>query len=393
MTVEIRELELQEAVHGLHFLSSYAFTPTPPLPDFDQYAERIRNRTGSKYFGVLVNNQLQAISCATTPLTQNLRGKLVPMGGVANVATHPAARRKGYVRQMMSRIFTEFHENQVATSCLYPFKETFYQRMGYASLPQTKRIQFNPQCLSALLKMDLEVTFDLVSFYDGYENFRRFCQQVQKTTHGMALFSVPHKAAAKSHENWLVFAKMQGEIIGAMNYTLKDQIMNQTLHGHDFLFSNPEGKFALLNWIARHIDQVGNVILTIPPNRNGENYYTDIRPEHQGVFVPPMGRVVTLAALNGLPCGEGELTVQISDPYCEWNTGVWHLSGEGGKLQIMSGSTADCDLAIQGLSALVYGVTDPEELSLRDWGNPDTEQQAILRGLFPPAIPYLHAIY
>jgi predicted acetyltransferase len=393
MTVEIRELNLQEAIQGLHFLSNYAFTPTPPLPDFDQYAEKIRNRKGAKYFGVFVNQELQAISCATSPLTQNLRGKLFPMGGVANVATHPAARRRGYVHMMMSRIFKDFDERNMATSCLYPFKETFYQRLGYVPLPQTKIILFKPDCLSSILKMELEITYDLVSFYDGYEDFRAFCQQIQKAKHGMALFSIPQKEAAISHQAWLLIAKKNGKIIGVMNYTLKDQIMNQTLHAYDFLFMNSEGKFALLNWIARHIDQISKVILTLGPDQAGENLFTDIRPEYQGLFVPPMGRVINLLALNGLPCGAGEISIQLTDPNCKWNNGIWHLSGKDGNLKITPGKLVDCTLTVQGLSALVYGVTDPEELSIRKWGNPSPEDQAVLRALFPPAQPYLHAIY
>ena len=393
MTAEIRELNLDEAIKGLHFLSNYAFTPTPPLPDLDTYAERIHNREGSKYFGVIDDGQLQAISCATTPLTQNLRGKLFPMGGVANVATHPEARRKGYARLMMSRIFDEFFKTHQATSCLYPFKEVFYQRLGYVTFPQTKRIQFNPECLVSILKMDLGITFELVSFYDGYDNFRDFCQQIQKSTHGMALFSIPHKAAAKSHEAWLLFARKDGEVVGAMNYTLKDQIMNQTLVAYDFMFKNAEGKFALLNWIARHLDQVSKVILTIRPDQTGENFYMDIRPEYQGLFVPPMGRVINLTDLQGTPCGEGDISVKILDQNCEWNNGTWQLTGDAGELRITHSKTPDCTLTIHGLSALVYGVTDPSEFPLRGWGDPNSKQQAILRSLFPSALPYLHAMY
>ncbi len=294
---------------------------------------------------------------------------------------------------MMSRLFTDFYENQITTSCLYPFKETFYQRMGYVSLPQTKRIQFNPECLSPILKMNLDVTFELVSFYDGYDSFRKFSQQIQLKTHGMALFSIPQKEAAKGHEAWLLFAKKDGNIIGTMNYALKDQIMNQTLHAYDFFFIDAEGKFALLNWIARHIDQVGKVILTIRPDQMGENFFTDIRPDYQGVFVPPMGRVVTLTTLNDLPCGEGALTVKVTDQNCNWNNGTWQLLSENGKLQITRSDAPECELSIHGLSALVYGVTDPIEFDLRGWGNPDPDQQTILRNLFPPGLPYLHAIY
>jgi predicted acetyltransferase len=393
MPVEIRELELEEAIQGLPFLSSYAFTPTPPLPNFDSYAERIRQRKGSRYFGALEEGQLQAISCATTPLVQNLRGGLFPMGGIANVATHPAARRKGYARLMMTRLFQEFKETQVAASCLYPFKEAFYLRLGYAPLPQPMRIIFDPHCLLPLLKMDLDVSYELVSYAEGYHDYRAFCQQVQKRTHGMALFAIPQEEAAQSHEAWLLFARKGNSTLGVMNYTLKDQILNQTLLAYDFIFSSMSGRFALLNWIARHIDQAGKVILTLKPGQMGENYFTDIRPEFQGVFVPPMARVIDLTALEGLPCGEGDICIGLTDEHCAWNHATWRLFSQGGRLQITPAGQPDCSLTIHGLSALIYGVTDPEEFSLRRWGDPDPDQQAILRSLFPPAIPYLHAMY
>jgi predicted acetyltransferase len=315
------------------------------------------------------------------------------MGGVANVASHPAARRKGYVRQMMTTIFKEFHDTQTATSCLYPFQEAFYQRLGYASLPQSKRIIFKPDCLKPILNLNLQVSFELVSFSDGYRDYREFCQQIQHRTHGMALFTIPQDEAAKTHEAWLLFARQGDHILGVMNYTLKDQMMNQTLLAYDFFFSDALGRFALLNWIARHIDQVGKVILTIRSDQTGENFFTDIRPEYQGVFVPPMARVITLNALNGLPCSEGEITIRLADEYCEWNTGAWRLLGKDGRLQITPGGTPDCTLTIQGLSALIYGVTDPAELTLRGWGDPSPFHQAILQTLFPPALPYLHAMY
>lgn len=393
MTPIIRQLEIQEAVQGLHFLSSYAFTPTPPLPDFEPYSERIHNRKGSKYFGVFADDSLQAITCTTTPLIQNLRGCLFKMGGIANVATHPAARRKGYARELLRHQFKDFHEDGITTSCLYPFKEAFYEHLGYVTLPQTKRISFTPGCLDPILNMNLEIGFELVSFYDGYEKFRAYCQRQQERTHGMALFTIPQKEAAKGHQAWLLFAKLNEEIIGAMNYTLRDQIMNQTLLAYDFLFDNAIGKFALLNWIARHIDQAGKVILTLKPELFGENFYTDLRPEYQGVFVPPMARIISLTLLQGLPCGKGEIAIQLSDAECQWNNGTWRLSAENGELQIERVAKAECELTIHGLTALVYGIADPLELVLRGWGNPDANQQMILRKLFPPAIPYLHAMY
>jgi predicted acetyltransferase len=393
MTFEIRLLDIEEAIKILHFLSSYAFTPSPPLPEFENFAERIRSKEGANYYAVFSDNEPQAVSCETTPLNQNLRGKSFKMAGVANVASHPAARRKGYVRKLMLHMYREFNQKGYAVSCLYPFKESFYQRLGYITLPQSKKIIFSANNLEPVLKLNNQGAYDLVAFKNGYDAFRSFTEKYQAKTHGMALFAIPQQNAAKFHQAWLVFAKRNDEIVGVMNYTLKDNMMNQTLTAYDFLYTDPHGKFLLLNWIARHIDQVEKVILTLKPDQAGENLYTDLRPEFEGVFFPPMARVINIAALSGLPIGNGKISFQVEDPDCEWNNGVWTFESVDGQLAITKAKKADFMLSIHGLTALVYGVYDPAEFILRGWGNPNPEHQQILREMFPRAIPYLHAMY
>lgn len=393
MSSKIQHLDLEEAIEVLHFLSNYAFTPTPPLPQFQSYAEKIRNRKGANYFAVYENNQPQAIACATTPLTQNLRGKLFSMGGVSNVATHPDARRKGYARNLMHTLYNEFNQNNVAVSCLYPFKEDFYQSLGYITLPQTKRITFNPLHLKPLLNMDLNGHYELVTFKDGYQKFRSYLEKHQQNSHGMAISTVPQPEAAEDHDAWLVFAYQGEEILGVMNYILKDQILNQTLLAYDFLFSNSEGKFLLLNWIARHLDQVSKAILTIKPDQFGENLFTDLRPDFDGLYIPPMARVIKILALSGLPVGDGDFSIQVNDPECPWNNGIWQLTCDRGQLGIIEADHAQCELTVQGLTALVYGVYPPGEFALRNWGNPDKESQSALQKMFPPMTPFLHAVF
>jgi predicted acetyltransferase len=393
MTIEIRRLDLEEAINIAHFLSPYAFTPTPPLPEFEQFAEKLNSREGANYYAVFVDNEPLVISCETTPFSQNLRGSLFKMAGVAGVASHPAARRSGYVRKLMHYMYQEFEKNGYAVSCLYPFKESFYQRLGYVTLPQPKKMSFNASNLQPVLNLDIEGSYDLVSYEEGYDAYRTYCEKLQIQVHGMAVFTIPQKKAAKFHQSWLVFTKQHNEIIGVMNYRLEDKILNQTMIANEFLFSNAQGKFLLLNWIARHIDQVGKVVLSIRPDQFGENFFTDIRTEYEIVFRAPMARVIDISALDGLSVGKGKITVRVNDPDCEWNNGVWTFESKAGHLNLIKSEHPDCELTIHGVTALAYGVYDPEEFELRGWGNPDREQQEVLRMMFPPAIPYVHAIF
>ena len=93
--------------------------------------------------------------------------------------------------------------------------------------------------------------------------------------------------------------------------------MKQELVAFDFLFDSPAGKYLLLDWIARHLDQVATVKLVLKPDLVGETLFTDIRPDIERYFVAPMGRVIAVEALAGLPVGDGELNINLTDP--DWS--------------------------------------------------------------------------
>ncbi len=393
MTHDIRHLSSKEGIKILHFLSNYAFAPTPPLPEFDSFAEHQKKHTHTSYYAVYEDETAQAIADIPTPMTQNIRGGLFKMGGVADVATHPASRRKGYVRSLMRRIYQDMAEDGFAVSCLYPFRESFYERLGYVTLTQVHKAIFKPEGLRPLLKKDLPGTFELKTISEGFDDYRQFLKKMQSHLHGMSLFQPPQKDSAEDRKTWLVMAKHQGDIVGIMQYKLTDKMMDQTLKAYDFLFSEPLGKLLLLNWIARHIDQVSNVELWLPPGLASETLYTDITPDFGKVFVAPMGRIINLERLGGMPVGAGEVQFVLTDSDCDWHCGKWSLSSDQGTLAIKKTETVDFSLTIQGLSALIYGVCDPGEFELRGWGSPNPDQQTTLRNMFPPASPFIHAMY
>jgi predicted acetyltransferase len=91
-----------------------------------------------------------------------------------------------------------------------------------------------------------------------------------------------------------------------------------------------------------------------------------------------------------------QFSARISDPICPWNEGVWQFSAVEGRLVVQSapaGATADTDLTIQGLSALIYGTHDPADFALRGWGSPAPALQTTLRQMFPAGLPYLHEYF
>lgn len=107
----------------------------------------------------------------------------------------------------------------------------------------------------------------------------------------------------------------------------------------------------------------------------------------------PMGRVVRVDGLGGMQTGQGSFSARVTDPLCPWNEGVWRIETVAGVLQIQPTDKADCNLGIQGLSALIYGTHDPSGFAIRGWGDPAPELQEIMRTMFPAMLPHLHEYF
>ncbi len=102
MEITIRQLEGDELLESLYALTSYSLHASPPLQNKEEWMGNVRERMGMTCFAVFEGEEPVSI-VVSTPMTQNMRGKLYPSSGVWGVSTAPSARRKGYCRQAMAK--------------------------------------------------------------------------------------------------------------------------------------------------------------------------------------------------------------------------------------------------------------------------------------------------
>ena len=389
MTRTVREIAGEEMVDIFFRLTSYAFRPTPPLADEDMIKELIRRRRGARYFAAFEDQQ--AVACAGGhAMHQNSRGAIVPMGGVYAVAVHPAARRKGHARAMIADLLASMRADGQPYSCLYPFRESFYDRLGYATFPQPRWVKFNPGALAPLLKLDHGGQVDLCLLGEGYPDYYALVETLRTRVHGMAAFDEPNIAWASRNERWLALARVDGQVVGAAVYDIKgDDIAQFTLRCWRFLYLTAQARYLLLDWLARHIDQAARAEIWLPPDDYPETWFPDLSYKTEPGFLAPMGRVLDLPAAGGIPCGPGCFTARITDSLCPWNEGVWQFENNAGLLRIAPAAQAECDLSIQAVAALIYGVNAPADFLYRGWGNPPAPVQETMRVMFPRQTPYM----
>ena len=395
--MEIRQITVDERLGTMFPLQAYAFYPSPwTAADADSYLDRLR--FDRETVSLVAEEDGEALACAAAiPMRQNVRGLVHPMAGIASVASHPAARRRGVVRALLVRLLRQMRDAGHPVSCLYPFKPSFYERFGYVGLLARRTAAFPPAGLGHLLRAELPGTVTRSDIKEGYADHRALTLRLLAERHG---FSVSPDSRASMWEEsvtrWVATARVDGEVVGAVTYRIERQ--GGDLVADDLLTTGPLGRALLLQFFARHVDQVGRVVVSVGPDEVPELWGTDLAAHIEArasfpEFPAPMARVLSVEALAGTPAGPGTLIVDVVDD--ELIGGRYRLDADGGGLAVTRdpGGEPGATLTSAGLSGLVFGVLDPVEVGLRGFGTVRPEAAAALRSLFPPASPYLYEAF
>ncbi|WP_406039002.1 GNAT family N-acetyltransferase [Micromonospora sp. NBC_00898] len=394
----IRRLAAEERLATSFPLQAYAFEASPLAASrVEEFRDYLPYNAGNRT--LVVDEDGTAVAAVTAiPMRQNLRGTVLPMAGVAGVATHPLARRRGHVRALLHQLLDEMRDEGHPLTALYPFRASFYERFGYVGLPRARTAVFSPADLGPLLRAELpgEVVWERIAA--GYPNWRAFTERCLHERHGFAVFPDFRAVGLRDRDDrWLLTAVVDGATVGAVTYRIDDH--GGELIADDLLATDPYARALLLQFFARHVDQVERIRVQLPADELPELWLTDLAVHVEArISRPgspaPMARLLSLDALTGLPAGAGRVRVELVGD--RWLTGTHLLDGGTGRLELLpgdsaSGGVATATLTAAGLSALAYGVLDPAEVDIRDLGDVPADAAAELRQIFPRKVPYLFA--
>jgi len=201
--------------------------------------------------------------------------------------------------------------------------------------------------------------------------------------------------------------------IGVMVYKIQE--FKGLLTVYRFYYLNSLGKYLLLHWLTRHIDQAKEVSIQLSNDEHIEQWVDDLEikvaPPGSPSHSVGMGRVVSVSGLNGLILKpripkfqklslqdhDISITAKITDPLCEWNCSTFKFSAKEEEdnlvlnvTEISSETNQEVSLwlSIVAVSGLVYGTLNPMDIVFRKLGNPTSEEQEILSFMFSPLSPF-----
>lgn len=377
-------------------LGNYAFATSPVKLTDEEKARHLANRSEDKSIFSYADDAPVA-KVGVIPMTMNVRGVVRPMGGIGGVCSMPSARRGGHVRALMQRAIEEMHADGQAVSALFPFKTSYYEMFGYAGWQVAMWARIEPVALAPYLRVPKHGTVKHRLGSDAKDDYFRFEESVQQQLHGMSRQPrLRIDSRLDSTPSWFVSVHEEDQITAAMCFKL--DLDKHVMEVYFAYWLTENGKLNLLDFMARHVDQVKYISMPLMPGDQPHLWATDndhitISSTADQAWNAPMGRIVTVNGLTGIGAGDGSVALTIRDEQAPWNNGTWTLTGRDGALEVNEGGESQGDVNINGLSALVFSGIDPVALPYRGWGEVQPTAVEALSAIFPPVMPHLHELF
>jgi predicted acetyltransferase len=304
-------------------------------------------------------------------------GAVVPCAGVTWVTVAPTHRRRGVLTAMMRRQLTEIHEQErEPVAALWASEHPIYGRFGYG--PATVRAPLSGPAARLRLRPDVDLGTGRVTIVDEAD-YRPHAVAVHDTVRRLVpgnlarderwwdreLLDLPEHRHGATARRYLLHTEDDGTVTGYAAYRMKE---HWTETGHpDGTLTVEEARaltapaYAALWRVLLSIDLVSTVRLQrAHPDDPVRHLVTDARaltgPGRDGLWIRlvDVGRALSARRYPA----RIDLVFEVRDPFCEWNTGRWHVWGHpSGAFCDRTDRDPDIALGIEELSAAYLGGT------------------------------------
>lgn len=317
-----------------------------------------------------------ATTFAAYPFKWKLNGASVDAAGVTAVGTLPHKRRRGYLRRIMLESFRRQREAGQALAILWASHAAIYQRFGYAVTARAAMYDVAPRDLRFVLEdsppgaVRLTIDPELDTLREVY---RGYIAQRNGELHRLPVMWDLQTLRAEKEERPVYHAIYEegGVAQGYVSYTTRAGVYDvrpeesMRLTVRELIWLTPHAYVALWTHLAEH-DLVHRIVYDNAPE---DDPIFDLiheprmlrRHTRDGILT----RVVDVAsALPLRPYGQpGVVRLQVTDPDCAWNAGVWELETDGPSSRVRpveGGATVQAP--IHSVASMLTGYRSVSEL-------------------------------
>lgn len=312
---------------------------------------------------------VMASKMATQPFVMRWNGRDIGCGGVTSVSTLPSHRRRGYLRELMTRAFATMREREQPVAMLWASMAAIYQRFGYGiAYPQhaadfdPRTVRFNDQIETPGRLRMVRGQEVLPALRDTYTRFAApRTLALQRNDAFWTNYRLRHWNEDDPPSLYAIYEEA-GETLGYVIYDIGRERRSgpdQQVRVGELVWLTPGAHRALMQYLLAH-DLAYSVTIRLPVDDPLFHHVQEPRALNLSVSDGTLVRVVDLVpALEGRGYDtDGAITFSLADELCPWNAGTWTLTVEGGAGRVQR-ATAEPQLQLtqRALAMLAAGYT------------------------------------
>ena len=363
---------------------------------------------------VLVGEEKGKIACNLhrRPYTLSVRGKKVKTDYIVGVATHPAARGRGYAKELLRRSFREAVKEKKGVVILMPSSADYYYPKGFSFYVHQWKRKTSPIQLAKLGEKT-----EAAGLLGGTEKWTVLNDIYMKYVSERNGYTLRDEESWKKHMEaqfcdggFIAVAEDEKGPAGYIFYHIEDRKMTVS----EMAFTSEKGRKGLYAYMAGHEGSLDECEWYEPLDDKHFMFWND-GAEHEYIknstFPFMMGRITDpVLAFEGLCCeteSDDSFSFRLTDPFLPENSGIYTVTVKKGQLHIEKEDTAraernkqklDVTVGAGTLNQLFFGalsVGESEKLGGLKWqGEKEkNEKEEIIHRLLPPMKNWINEWY
>jgi predicted acetyltransferase len=310
-------------------------------------------------------------------------GRAVRAGGIASVGVAPEARGRGVATALLAALHGEAAARGDAVTILFPFRQAFYARLGYAPVTPTRRFAVTPRAIPHAWSALGALALRSAGGHDRVAIERAYLRAAARTTGWLTRTArVWDRALLDERRRWFV-ATRGHDVAGFLSWTVaqSEAHAETTLTVHDLVADDADARRALVGLVGAQRDQVDTALFTLDARDPLDRAFLDADGARHG----------TEALEHALGELAGGPMVRLVDParaltargYAADGALVLDVDGARLLLEVRSGTPrvaahgATPDLTLDGaaLAAIAYGATSARDAAALGWVRVNDEER------------------
>ncbi|MFI3621386.1 enhanced intracellular survival protein Eis [Vagococcus fluvialis] len=328
----IKKVTDKKDIEKVHELGSYAFNMDHTEEQKQAYIEK--NTFIDNYVDEVDGEVLSQI--VSYPFEVTIKGQVMKMSGIGDVASYPETRGSGGIRNIFSAIFNDLHENGTELSYLAPFSQPFYRKFGYETVFDSEEIRI-PKAVITQIKPEKKGKVKRVKWED--EDTKVILKEIYRDTlekvHGSVI----------REDYWWHYTMIKKQKRVAICYDDNNMPQGYLIYGlvgasefqiFEMAYRNSFALRKLMSFVSSHSGSFNEFVSTNLPDKAVLELFTEISGITRKTYSYMMVKIVNFKQfIEKYPFKkvekEADFYVDIQDNSCEWNNGIFHLVIKNGK--------------------------------------------------------------